>query len=1536
MEWSRYRRTRILAAIAILGCLIFNQSLKAVSLSETINEAKLDLQTWTIDSSDDNVVTFSDDESTKGSVYTKPQDIASVLTGASNPAEYLNTAIRVEFDNNDYDAAAKAGSLVTINFNNNGSISTKQPNLIDTMIKAHVYAEGDQKEINARSINGKVNQIHLSNTDIDLASNVNLVINANTENATPYLMAYTDISSNVVSYGYASVIHASNINNVAISVPVSLASFTRATATGSPDGDDFSNASNIIDRISASSVSNVIGSAEAVEYTSPASLSELTVTMQNKNEFGIGTGSTLTSFSEGSVDDSSLYSSGGSNVIGLGASYSYMGAVVSKLNTTLDNSHTLISSSITTSVPNATYNTNANAFHSSSGSNVVGLVLGYSSDVITISDLKTNLENANTLTSSSTANSPSSNTTNSYSSSGSNIMGLSFGYNSASISFPNKNSTSTVSNSVVTLADVNILTSSSTANSNSPTNSYSSSGSNIIGLSFGYNSAVYPSYGWGSAATSTGKILDLTVAMGDNNTLTSFSSAANSNSSTNSYSSSGSNVIGLSFGYNSAVYDTLTPANNLVGQISGLMVTLRDNNTLASSSSTADSYFSNITNSYSSSGSNVIGLSFGYGDLRYYPRSNESKSPGIIIGDISNLTITLGSGNALSSIAKGVTSGSSVIGIGYGHGAGHNIETNWFDGDNGLGKISGLLVSLNNDNILTSCACAYYSDPTFSRSGVSAVGAAAGYGTTMANCVMVNMNGSETIGALAYSPNAANSKVNVFGADNTNKGTDAFGWRVGIFATEQEIKEEGLTIADIVTTDSTVNIFGAKLGVDWSIVEGGVATATFGADQGNSPDNYARAFALGDDFQIYIGGRVDPANDHQFTPIPTNGKNNIVNIIGAICRGQNSTATSNVVPNSNLTIDNRWTVNAFGPVQGLTKIDIQGGAQWNVYEPTLNLPDIHVRSGVLHFTKDDASSTNFNDVIGQIKNKMTYMDPSTKTLYKGSTGEINIVVPNDYPWKGSSGGSLTLEEGHKLTLYVSGDTDAITSTPQMLQHLGTFKLVNGYVSIDAGMENTIDFKGGKIHLVDVNEVFTAKTTGFWLIRSEKNGSVAAVARMLGIRDEDFLKSENFTEENANLYRLTDNYTAILFALQSSSPQPGQSVLANMYPWLTDESAAYLFNDENGDTSGLFIGEWAEPPAEETGGEGTTPGEGTTDGSEGETGRGTEGKSGSLSEFYVNVELASLTVVAHTLLTNAISDRMTNVKGCLADPFIYAVYSHAHQDKPAKWRYANNMGGFVMGADSVWDLSDEKYLRLGIAFGYVHGKTKFSGPATILEKSAKHNIYMLELFGAYESFDDKLLKTNLGVSFGYGHGNDDLHRVNSELGIFDAKVKSHNLFLGVEFVKNLYAYKECQFGLWLQANYSYIAQKRHDETTSATVGAQHISAVKHNLLTTIIGLNIEREIINSEQTDEKWLLSLRVGWECQAVRKHSDATIIIDNNFGIGSITPTYGQPGRHAAIGTFGVSKKLNTHWNIVGSYVGRLGKDISTHSLSCGAEYAF
>ncbi|MDR1232990.1 MAG: autotransporter outer membrane beta-barrel domain-containing protein [Puniceicoccales bacterium] len=305
--------------------------------------------------------------------------------------------------------------------------------------------------------------------------------------------------------------------------------------------------------------------------------------------------------------------------------------------------------------------------------------------------------------------------------------------------------------------------------------------------------------------------------------------------------------------------------------------------------------------------------------------------------------------------------------------------------------------------------------------------------------------------------------------------------------------------------------------------------------------------------------------------------------------------------------------------------------------------------------------------------------------------------------------------------------------------------------------------------------------------------------------------------------------------------------------------------------------------------------------------------------------------------------MTNVKGCLGDPFVHAIYGHTHRNNIVeKYGYKDNTCGFILGIDDVWTFANEKYFRLGVALGYVHGKTKpFGSLSSTNRVSAGDNMDKLideldidfgrdvcavRLFGAYESFDDKCLKTNIGVILGYNYGRDNLHAdfsiLTKEDPMFDTKFISSGFSLGLELIKNLYAYRGYQFGLWFQANYAHVSQY-------IAVG------IPDSFLATVIGFNMEKE--SFKHADRKFTLSLKAGWEYRIVESfNSNAVSVLTFMNRLNGPYITSRHPVRNTAVISFRASQKLNDHWSIVGSYVARFSRDFLAHSLACGIEYSF
>jgi hypothetical protein len=314
---------------------------------------------------------------------------------------------------------------------------------------------------------------------------------------------------------------------------------------------------------------------------------------------------------------------------------------------------------------------------------------------------------------------------------------------------------------------------------------------------------------------------------------------------------------------------------------------------------------------------------------------------------------------------------------------------------------------------------------------------------------------------------------------------------------------------------------------------------------------------------------------------------------------------------------------------------------------------------------------------------------------------------------------------------------------------------------------------------------------------------------------------------------------------------------------------------------------------------------------------------------------------NNLLTNALSSRMTRVKGCPADLFIYAGYGHMREYNIfTESSYKNNTYALVLGVDNVWTFANEKYFRLGTALGRVHGKTIPCDTPSGKKNASKdahqaldidfnHDTYGVELFGAYESFNDKCLKTNIGVILGYNYGKDKTHvKDKRDMQEFDIKLTSHNILLGIEFIKNLYAYEGYQFGLWLKADYDHVTLRtdKNEELDKKFEKSEnkYNHKYRHHSLATVVGLNVEKEIF--EHADRKLTLSLKTGWEFRIRR----AIVTFDTED---PVEPMY---FKNAAIVSLKASQKLNDHWSIDGSYSARFNKDFSAHSLAGGIEYAF
>jgi hypothetical protein len=285
-----------------------------------------------------------------------------------------------------------------------------------------------------------------------------------------------------------------------------------------------------------------------------------------------------------------------------------------------------------------------------------------------------------------------------------------------------------------------------------------------------------------------------------------------------------------------------------------------------------------------------------------------------------------------------------------------------------------------------------------------------------------------------------------------------------------------------------------------------------------------------------------------------------------------------------------------------------------------------------------------------------------------------------------------------------------------------------------------------------------------------------------------------------------------------------------------------------------------------------------------------------------------------------------------------VGGHTHQDEISGFGYGHDMCGFTVGGDYRWarHADSNQCSRFGGLLGYINGDAEFFGNAVGNKKIAKHDMYVAAVFGAYESFNDRQLKTNCNVTAGIGYADTKLSRTDLQSNVFDAKMGATSLFTNVEFTKNLCVCNGFNVGLWLNANYSHIKQNGYAESTRAEIGAQHVSKVNHDFLNLIFGLNVEKEILNPSRLDQKLKLAFRLGWDRQPVRDHTSARVFTSNAIAHWEFTPVFGYPSRNAAVASANFMAKLDKNWNISGTWTGRFAKEMKANTFSLGVEYDF
>jgi hypothetical protein len=505
---------------------------------------------------------------------------------------------------------------------------------------------------------------------------------------------------------------------------------------------------------------------------------------------------------------------------------------------------------------------------------------------------------------------------------------------------------------------------------------------------------------------------------------------------------------------------------------------------------------------------------------------------------------------------------------------------------------------------------------------------------------------------------------------------------------------------------------------------------------------------------------------------------------------------------------------------------------------------------------------------------------------------------------------LVLNPGNQLILHVDGAHPDEELSGQKGPSDAAFEKVNGYVVV--GQNSAIKFNGGKIVLINDDPGSCGKFPGnvdFWLLRAENDGGGSLlgggaeeeyIAAQFGIPESDIVKVPG----QPGVYEVPSN------AVIDKFPDI-YSELGNF-----ENVRIFVTMNESGKIPGMVL----------MSSEGNLPGSVT------------KYVPSEYAQDHANAELAAMLMASTTMARDSVVGRLSDVKDNGTGPFAYMVGGHVHQDEIAGFGYSHDMCGLTVGADYRWmrKAGNEQYSRFGALLGYVNGDAEFFGDAVGYEKIAKHDMYVAALFGAYETFNSRHLKTNCNMTLGVGYADTKLHRVDIQPATFDAKMGAVSLFTNVELIKNLRVYNGFHFGLWLNANYSHVKQNGYVESTRADLGAQHVSKVNYDFLDTVIGMSVEKEVINASRLDQKLELALRIGWNCQPMRRHSSARVFTENSVAHWEFTPVFGYPARNSAIISANFMAKLNKNWNVSGTWISRFAKNIKNNTVSLGIEYDF
>jgi hypothetical protein len=594
--------------------------------------------------------------------------------------------------------------------------------------------------------------------------------------------------------------------------------------------------------------------------------------------------------------------------------------------------------------------------------------------------------------------------------------------------------------------------------------------------------------------------------------------------------------------------------------------------------------------------------------------------------------------------------------------------------------------------------------------------------------------------------------------------------------------------------DTVVNVAALKLSEAVTTVDGGSgtrqATMKLSGDQGQSNSvNYARAIALGPDFQLNVGRARALAGDNIRQPGMTletpqsiasggqpNGGGGTLNIFGAVGLAR----MSDSAPGSVLRVDSGWTVNAYGPVEDLASIAVHHGA-FNTHESVTNVTlssgdvyaygasdgvgTIRLNGGNLRIAK--CSDTHFDENFIALENGVVYIDQSRDEYGAATNNTVEIRdsagnSAHDYPWKGyTGGGKLVVNEGETLVFHVdTSRADQSVNSMEIEGADGVFEFVNGHITIDGNVTGGLVFNGGKMRIFNddpSNRTILPPHTDLWIIRA---------AGLDGIDFNPDLYDGEPTEESGQIAGIKKFVIPAEIVCCECDDCGDCAVLDGPLHVYVFRNSGVIVGGDDGDqliggdsSNGIYIANGADVPVS------ATP---------------------ALDAYrQANSELASIAAETSSLLRMAVVGRLANPGGSAGGPFAALLGGRLHQDAINGFGYGLNVKGLSCGVDRLFLLADGRAtMRLGVLAAYLTGNVHFSGRASGRGKIAEQKVHSGAICAAYETLGANDLKTNINLFAGLQRSKNELCRVNTRGYSVHGRLNADGQFVALEAVKIL--------------------------------------------------------------------------------------------------------------------------------------------------------